>query len=598
MEQEIGTVLINGDDDFNKWENNMKDLNQLVQDEELFEKEGVADEVEPIDGTYKVIPKEYKGKINTKLKGTFYANSHGKVYYEHGQGPGYSDEEIDDLIKHHDFIPVATAEELNNVRSATLETYGEGTKWKDKYTGGLDKKYIQVKEIDLSAYSGEGWNPIGTSSESFTGTYDGGNDVITDLEIKGEGESLQGLFGYTNGATISNVGLIDNKVAGGDNTGGLVGGATTSTVIENSYATGSVEGTGRVGGLVGVANTKSVIKNSYAEGSVTGNESVGGLVGRAEDSTIENSYATVSVKGSGVFSHVGGLVGEAFKSTNINNSYAIGSVEGKNEVGGLVGWAGRNIVISNSYATGEVTGSRQVGGLVGWIRDSTKISNSYATGSVTGNDSVGGLVGEAYSGNTIENSYATGSVTGPERVGGLVGYAKEDNTISNSYSTGSVEGEDDIGGLVGDASTNTKISNSYATGLVKGGDDVGGLVGSAGSYWGDTTISNSYATGAVEGTGRVGGLVGSAKFGNISSSYATGKVTGSTVGGLVGFVNSGTTVISTSYWDKETTKQPYSRGQEASFGKSTEDMKKQETYSGWDFVNVWKITPGNYPTLR
>ena len=45
MEKEIGAKLINGDDEFNKWENNSKDLNQLVQDKELFENEGIAKEL-------------------------------------------------------------------------------------------------------------------------------------------------------------------------------------------------------------------------------------------------------------------------------------------------------------------------------------------------------------------------------------------------------------------------------------------------------------------------------------------------------------------------------------------------------------------------
>ena len=105
MEKEIGTEFANGEDEFNKWENNSKDLNQLVKDKELFEKEGVAKEVDSTDGTYKIVPKEYKDKINTKLKGTFYANSGGKVYYEHGKmpgDPGDSDEEIKDIINPDD----------------------------------------------------------------------------------------------------------------------------------------------------------------------------------------------------------------------------------------------------------------------------------------------------------------------------------------------------------------------------------------------------------------------------------------------------------------------------------------------------------------
>ncbi|NBK97283.1 MAG: prepilin-type N-terminal cleavage/methylation domain-containing protein, partial [Erysipelotrichia bacterium] len=262
MEREIGAELINKDDEFDSWEDNNKDLNQLVQNKKLFDNKGVAKEVESTDGTYKVIPKEYKDKINTKLKGIFYINSGGKVYYEHGKMPGYSDEEIEDKIK-QGFIPIATAEELNNVRRATLETYGKGTEWEGKYTGGLDKKYVQVKNINLSIYSEEGWAPIATGSANFTGTYDGGNYVITGLEVKGDSKDSQGLFGRTKGATILNVGLIDNKVTGRFSVGGLVGYAYEST-IENSYATGQVTSQYFVGGLVGRAGASIKISNSYA----------------------------------------------------------------------------------------------------------------------------------------------------------------------------------------------------------------------------------------------------------------------------------------------------------------------------------------------
>lgn len=470
MEQEIGTVLINNDDDFNNWENNSKDFNQLIQENRLFEKEGVVKEVESIDNTYKIIPERYKGNINTKLKGTFYANNNGKVYYEHGKSigstepgekePGYSDEEIQDLIK-EGVIPVATADELNNVRNATIETYGEGTKWEGLYEGGLDKQYIQVADIDLSEYSEEGWTPIGTlpASATFTGIYDGGNYVITGLEVKGEDRSHQGLFGRTDGATIYNVGLEDIRVTGSTQVGGLVGEAWNS-IIENSYVTGSVTG------------------------SV---DRVGGLVGYARSSTIDNSYATGSVDGSG---NVGGLVGMANNGTTIKNSYSAGSVKGGNRAGGLVGEAGSG-VISNSYATGEVTGGNRVGGFVG-LADSSTISNSHATGSVEGTSYVGGFVGQAQSSTTISNSYSTGSVDGSgNQVGGLVGRASS-STISNSYTTGSVDGSrNQVGGFVGQAQSST-IENSYATGLVKGSIgsiEVGGLVGFA--NW-DTTISNSY----------------------------------------------------------------------------------------------------------
>ena len=409
MEQKIGTIFINGDDDFNKWGNNRKDLNQLAQDNELFEKEGVADAVDPIDGNYKVIPGEYKDKINTKLKGTFYANSHGKVYYEHGEMPGYSDEEIQGLIA-EGYIPIATPEDLNSIRSTDPRTYAAGTKWatENKVAGGLSERYVQVANIDLSGYSEEGWAPIGTDSASrFTGTYDGGNFVITDLEVKGAGNDYQGLFGYTNKATISNVALEDVNVTGRGHVGGLVGLANASN-ISNSYVTGSVKGSGNnIGGLVGYASFRSKISNSYATGTVTGNQYVGGLMGYADNkATISNSHAEGSVNGAGWFA--GGLVGGAREST-IEKSYTTGSVTGSLYVGGLAGYANKSN-ISNSYATGTGTGN-QVGGLVGNAENESTIINSYATGDVTGS-TVGGLVGSASSNSNISNSYWDKETTG------------------------------------------------------------------------------------------------------------------------------------------------------------------------------------------
>lgn len=206
-----------------------------------------------------------------------------KVYpapFEHGEMPEYSDEELDDLIK-QGYIPVATADELNNISKNESYLYGKGTEWEDTYEGGLNKKYVQVKNIDLSGYSErEGWEPIGSytthlNKNPFMGTYDGGNYVITDLEVKGDGKNYQGLFGYTEGATISNVGLTDNKATGLSSVGGLVGRANAST-IDNSYATGSVRGSSDTGGLVGRALASSTMSNSYWNKETTGKSTSAG----------------------------------------------------------------------------------------------------------------------------------------------------------------------------------------------------------------------------------------------------------------------------------------------------------------------------------
>ena len=105
-----------------------------------------------------------------------------------------------------------------------------------------------------------------------------------------------------------------------------------------------------------------------------------------------------------------------------------------------------------------------------------------------------------------------------------------------------VTGRHRVGGLVGE-NVGGQISNSYASGRVTGnGGTIGLLVGSNRG-----AITNSYADGEVSGKANsVGGLVGM-NSGNISNSYAMGSVAGSAnnVGGLVGDNSQG--VISNSY---------------------------------------------------
>ena len=139
------------------------------------------------------------------------------------------------------------------------------------------------------------------------------------------------------------------------------------------------------------------------------------------------------------------------------------------------------------------------------------------------------------------------NIIGRSVVGGLVGESQ--GSIMNSYATGRVEGTSlTIGGLVGNNQSAGSIRNSYATVSVSGSsNNVGGLVGNNSAI-----ITSSYATGTVTGMGQgannVGGLVGQNQaIGFIINSYATGLVTGSgsSIGGLVGFNNR---TITRSYW--------------------------------------------------
>jgi hypothetical protein len=454
----------------------------------------------------------------------------------------------------------------------------------DAIRNRLAENYVLMNNLDSStdgyeelasstANEGKGWDPIGGELPNvFRGTFDGNGHKICDLFINRPEERNVALFGTV--GSVGWMGFIKNV--------GLV----------NFTVTGNIN----VAGLAGASWLGSSVTNCYATGTVTGStgsEWVGGLVGYIhEGGSVTSCYFTGSVSGDSL---VGGLMGTNDGGTVIN-CYAIGSVTGDNVIGGLVGrnWG----TVIDSYATGSVTGGESwVGGLVGWSNNTVR--NSYAAGYVTGNDSVGGLVG--WSGGNVSDSYATGSVTGDNVTGGLVGW--NDGHVSDCYATGNVNGNNRYaGGLVGYNNFGT-VSDSHADGNVTVVDMyAGGLVGLS-----DSDVSNSYATGNVHGSTRVGGLMGrNDPTGTVDNCYSIGNVTGlDYVGGLIG-ENPG--IVSKSFWNTETSGQGSSAGGEA---KTTAQMKGIAIFTDavWDIIAVantgtrnpsyvWNIVDGEtYPFL-
>lgn len=240
-------------------------------------------------------------------------------------------------------------------------------------------------------------------------------------------------------------GAVTGEYAVGGFAGNIDGKSTAITTLQTCNATGAVTGnTHSIGGLVGTNGGYAEIAYSNASGKVT--------------AVVKNVGYTVN--------DVGGLVG--YNYGLISNSAATGVVDGAGvgfRVGGLVGQAETGSITKCS-ATGNVTSeSDQVGGLVGLAY--VNITDSYARGSVTGKNSVGGLVGKYHSG-TISRCYSSGLVTGgtdQPRVGGFAGFS--DGTISGSYwdveasgkSAGLGEGTSSVNGL---NTAQMKQSSSYS----------------------------------------------------------------------------------------------------------------------------------------
>jgi len=181
------------------------------------------------------------------------------------------------------------------------------------------------------------------------------------------------------------------------------------------------------------------------------------------------------------------------------------------------------------------------------------------------------------------------NVQGDVYVGSLAGY-NDHGSIINCYAVGKVTGSF-AGGLVGYNSPGT-ITRAYTAVNVVGAFSVGGVVGVN-----NGTIENSYATGEVSGSEMTGGLVGH-NYRSIKNSYAIGNLpdSGATIGGLAGYNQDGT--ITNSYYDTDTTGQSDTDKGE---GKSTDEMKDQNTYTEWGFGSIWAMDPAvndGYPYLR
>ena len=248
-----------------------------------------------------------------------------------------------------------------------------------------DGRYILAGDIDAGVTNTwnrtsngiEGFLPIGEDYRTqFTGRFDGAGHTLRGLYIKRPSENTQGLFGYTVGARIENLSLVDGNVEGNDSVGGIVGYAQDTVIRNVSYA-----------------------------GRVNGNQIVGGIVGCAWGGSIQNAWNAGAVSGTG--HSAGGIVGYAREAAKIQNVCNTGAITGNERVGGIVG-AIADSTLQNAWSTGPVTGSQQVGGIVGAMENST-LRYVWNTGTVAGSQKVGGIVGEADGGSIRHAVWKTGS---------------------------------------------------------------------------------------------------------------------------------------------------------------------------------------------
>lgn len=478
---------------------------------------------------------------------------------------------------------IATADQLDAVRNE------------------LSAHYILVSDIYLDDNI---WDPIGTSNDPFTGSFDGSDYTIFHL-ISGYTSiyNYAGLFGYCANAYIFNVNLKDCVINltlsdRGINAGGIVGFLDKGSKIEGCTYDGNIQ---------------ISITGSYSS-------SIGGVVGWAEGEIIScTNYSDINVNGvDGFASHAGGIVGNTYAT--IKNCKNYGDVSTYDCAGGIVGEYGTGYgnkttlrAINNCTNYGAIS-AKYAGGIAGKVSGVnvgictnfgeiySNYSGAWAAGIVayaTGESQIHLCVNTANvfsNANTSYNSFAAG----------IVAAARDTTAISQCYNTGEISSSTQhtgswydttpsasafSGGIVATVQVSATIKNCYNTGKIMARSSYGGY----GGYYSSYGYANS------------GGIAGQ-NLGDVSNCYNLGPVYTYDAdycyeGAIIGSANDGMELRNCYYLDDINISAVGESQVTLSnvFGCTDSQLRQQSTYIGFDFSNIWyfDVQEGYmYPQLR
>ncbi|MHC4083775.1 MAG: GLUG motif-containing protein [Planctomycetota bacterium] len=328
---------------------------------------------------------------------------------------------------------ISTAEQLNTI-GLQLGDYG--------------KNFILTNDIDMSTIEPNFYNPIGFVNYDvhlFTGNFDGKGFSISNFT---PGELVNGIFGNTNGAHISNLIIVDPNVGNSDSSkvGALCGSLTDSIVTNIGVSGGLVRGYENVGGLIGKAqasNGTCIVSNCWVDCVVQGYRHVGGIAGENYGAIIQKcqSYANISANDW----EAGGIAGHNHVGGEIWNCFASSNVTGHRSIGGLVGANTYDSAIFRSCAMSIVDGNEYVGGLVGYAPSGDlRLTDNYAICDVSGITSVGGLIGSLYDGSSgqyyyLDNCYAACNLSGDTEVGAFIGRGHYYTYVNSCFYDSSID---------------------------------------------------------------------------------------------------------------------------------------------------------------
>lgn len=224
--------------------------------------------------------------------------------------------------------------------STQLNSFRQAVNNGDDYSGST---VTLTRDVDLNNNE---WAPIGNKDRSFNGIFDGASHCISNFKITNQ--EYSGLFGKTNGATISNLKISNLQITNestkiGTYAGGIVGYGESSTILGCEISS-SVNIKGRFnysGGIVGsrvakiqdcsssaVLNINMISPSGAPKANYLMENYVvcmGGIIGSGNSSNISNCLFDGKLSADGVVTAllIGGIVANIETSITIQNCLSI-----------------------------------------------------------------------------------------------------------------------------------------------------------------------------------------------------------------------------------------------------------------------------------
>ena len=298
---------------------------------------------------------------------------------------------------------------------------------------------------DITLPAGTAQNPIGNSTDKFTGIFDGNGHTVSGVNLVDEAtdsgaNAFIGFFGYVQGGEVRDLTLKGTVSTTGRRAGGFIGAINGSAKVENCTNYCSVSAFANAGGIAGFVYPSAGV-------TISGCKNYGTITGTFADST-----------------GTGGIIG----STGSSGS----------------------MTISGCANYGDVTGERIVGGIVGYFYGADansatalanakyKLYNCLNGGTVTATSKtqsdVGGILGIAYRVGGIHSCYNKGAVVIKNTctkayAGGICGRTQTVGKIAYSYNatkpTYSGSNSNYVQGIVGFPAAKNCVANYFATGM-------------------------------------------------------------------------------------------------------------------------------------